>query len=405
MIMFSQKQKEFVKNANRKLNIAVGSIRTGKTVIAAIAFILHVLKFKEPQNFVIVGKTRDTARRNVVDVIQKYFGESSINYTVARDEIKLFGHKIYVLGANDEKAETRFRGMTLAGGMLDEVTTYPRSVFEQILARTSIEGAKIYATTNPDSPYHWLYTDYIQKADEKGYYVMKFYLDDNPFLPREYIEFIKNTYTGLFYKRFILGEWVAADGIIYDMFNERLHVIKEIPNIFDKYIVGIDFGMGNPTVFLLIGVRNNIKYVIKEYYHEGREEGKKTIEKYSRDLKQFLGDIKPHKIYIDPSAQALIYQLKCDGFFNVKEANNDVLDGIATVGNMLGQNQLFIHSSCKNLLREFYSYAWDKKAQEKGEDKPLKVADHALDALRYALHSEYPFGIKRKGVISKPQGW
>lgn len=403
--MFSEKQKEFVKKANRKLNIAVGSIRTGKTVIAAIAFILHVLKFKEPQNFVIVGKTRDTARRNVVEVIQKYFGESSINYTVARDEIKLFGHKIYVLGANDEKAETRFRGMTLAGGMLDEVTTYPRSVFEQILARTSIEGAKIYATTNPDSPYHWLYTDYIQKADEKGYYVMKFYLDDNPFLPKEYIEFIKNTYTGLFYKRFILGEWVAADGIIYDMFYEKLHVVKEIPNIFDKYIVGIDFGMGNPTVFLLIGVRNNIKYVIKEYYHEGREEGKKTIEKYSRDLKQFLGDVKPHKIYIDPSAQALIYQLKCDGFFNVKEANNDVLDGIATVGNMLGQNQLFIYSSCKNLIREFYSYAWDKKAQERGEDKPLKVADHALDALRYALHSEYPFGVKRKGVINKPQGW
>ncbi|MBZ4662779.1 MAG: phage terminase, large subunit, family [Caloramator sp.] len=405
MIMFSQKQKEFIKNANKKLNIAVGSIRTGKTVVAAIAFILHVLKFKESQNFVIVGKTRDTAKRNVVDVVQKYFGESSINYTVARDEIKLFGHKIYVLGANDEKAETRFRGMTLAGGMLDEVTTYPRSVFEQILARTSIEGAKIYATTNPDSPYHWLYTDYIQKADEKGYYVMKFYLDDNPFLPKEYIEFIKNTYTGLFYKRFILGEWVAADGIIYDMFYEKLHVVKEIPNIFDKYIVGIDFGMGNPTVFLLIGVRNNIKYVIKEYYHEGREEGKKTIEKYSRDLKQFLGDVKPHKIYIDPSAQALIYQLKCDGFFNVKEANNDVLDGIATVGNMLGQNQLFIYSSCKNLIREFYSYAWDKKAQERGEDKPLKVADHALDALRYALHSEYPFGVKRKGVINKPQGW
>lgn len=405
MIMFSQKQKEFIKNANKKLNIAVGSIRTGKTVIAAIAFILHVLKFKESQNFVIVGKTRDTAKRNVVDVIQKYFGESSINYTVARDEIKLFGHKIYVLGANDEKAETRFRGMTLAGGMLDEVTTYPRSVFEQILARTSIEGAKIYATTNPDSPYHWLYTDYIQKADEKGYYVMKFYLDDNPFLPKEYIDFIKNTYTGLFYKRFILGEWVAADGIIYDMFEEKIHVVDEIPNVFDKYIVGIDFGMGNPTVFLLIGVRNNIKYVIKEYYHEGREEGKKTIEKYSRDLKQFLEGIKPHKIYIDPSAQALIHQLKCDGFFNVREANNDVLDGIATVGSMLGQNQLFINSCCKNLIREFYSYAWDKKAQERGEDKPLKVADHALDALRYALHSEYPFGVKRKGVITKPQGW
>lgn len=405
MIMFSQKQKEFARKARKKLNIAYGSVRTGKTIITTIAFLLHVIGFKTKQHFAIVGKTRDTVRRNVIPIIKQYFGEDSFTYTITRDEIEFLGYKIFVLGANDEKAETRIRGLTLAGALCDEVTTYPRSVFEQLLARCSVERAKVFATTNPDSPYHWLYTDYIQKADEKGYFVMKFLLEDNPFLPPEYIEFIKKTYTGLFYKRFILGEWVAAEGIIYDMFDEKIHVVERLPDKFDKYIVGIDFGMQNPTVFLLVGISNGIAYVIREYYHEGREQTK-TVDRYSKDFKEWLGDIKPNRIYIDPSAQALIQQLKADGFFNVREANNDVLDGIATVSKFLSQNRLYIHSSCKNTIREFYSYAWDMKAQQNGQDKPLKVADHCMDALRYALHSELPLAgqILRK-VIDKPKGW
>lgn len=405
MIKFSKKQRLFVKGAKTKLNIAYGSVRTGKTIITTIAFLLYVIGFKQRQHFAIVGKTRDTVRRNVIPIIEQYLGEGSFTYTITRDEIDFLGHKIFVLGANDEKAETRIRGLTLAGALCDEVTTYPRSVFEQLLARCSVEGAKVFATTNPDSPYHWLYTEYIQKADEKGYFVMKFVLEDNPFLPSEYIEFIKKTYTGLFYKRFILGEWVAAEGIIYDMFDEKTHVIDKLPEKFDKYIVGVDFGMQNPTVFLLIGVSDKTAYVVKEYYHEGREQTK-TVDRYSRDFKEWLGDIKPHRIYVDPSAQALMQQLKADGFSNVREANNDVLDGIATVSKFLSQNKLFIHSGCKNTIREFYSYAWDTKAQQSGQDKPLKVADHCMDALRYALHSEYPVGqIIQHRVVDKPRGW
>ncbi|WP_049778039.1 PBSX family phage terminase large subunit [Caldicellulosiruptor owensensis] len=403
--MFSQKQKEFAKKAKSKLNIAYGSVRTGKTIITTIMFLLHVVGFKQKQHFAIVGKTRDTVRRNVIPIIEQYLGEDSFTYTITRDEIEFLGHKIFVLGANDEKAETRIRGLTLAGALCDEVTTYPRSVFEQLLARCSVEGAKVFATTNPDSPYHWLYVDYIQKADEKGYFVMKFSLEDNPFLPPEYIEFIKKTYTGLFYKRFILGEWVAAEGIIYDMFDEKTHVINELSEKFDKHIVGVDFGMQNPTVFLLIGIKDSIAYVIKEYYHEGREQTK-TVDRYSKDFKDWLGDIKPSRIYIDPSAQALMQQLKADGFSNVREANNDVLDGIATVSKFLSQQKLFVHSSCKNTIREFYSYAWDTKAQQNGQDKPLKIADHCMDALRYALHSEYPVAqIVQRKVVDKPRGW
>lgn len=405
MIMFSPKQKLFVKKAKKKLNIAYGSVRTGKTIITTIAFLLHVIGFKQRQHFAIVGKTRDTVRRNVIPIIEQYLGEGSFTYTITRDEIDFLGHKIFVLGANDEKAETRIRGLTLAGALCDEVTTYPRSVFEQLLARNSVEGAKIFATTNPDSPYHWLYTEYIQKADEKGYFVMKFVLEDNPFLPPEYIEFIKKTYTGLFYKRFILGEWVAAEGIIYDMFDEKVHIVEELPDRFDKYIVGIDFGMQNPTVFLLVGAVGDTLYVIREFYHEGRERTM-TVDAYSQAFKNWLDGIRPWRIWIDPSAQALMQQLIKDGYNMVREANNDVISGIATVSMFLHNKKLFIHSSCKNTIREFYSYAWDAKAQQNGQDKPLKVADHCMDALRYALHSEYPLAKQViNKVIDKPRGW
>lgn len=397
-IVFSKKQKQFIRRAHRSLNIAYGSVRSGKTVATTIAFLLHLFGFKEKQQFAMIGKTRDTVRRNVLPVIEQYLGEENFTYTITRDEMEVLGHKIFVLGANDEKAETRIRGLTLAGALCDEVTTFPRVVFEQLLARCSVKDAKVFAATNPDSPYHWLYTDYVVKAEEKGYYVQQFFLWDNPFLPENYIEFVKKTYTGLFYKRFIQGEWVAAEGVIYDMFNEEVHVVDELPKEFDYYIVGVDFGMKNPTVFLLIGVLNDRFYVVREYYHDGRERTKTVVE-YSKDFVGWLSGIQPAYIYVDPSAQALMEQLKVEGFSCVREANNDVLDGIATISKLLSDEKLVVHRSCENTIKEFYVYAWDKKAQQKGEDKPLKLSDHCMDALRYAIHSFRPFGYKQEAVI------
>lgn len=400
--VFAPKQKTFIRRATKKLNIAVGSVRSGKTVAATVAFILHVLRFAEPRQFAIFGKTRDTVRRNVIPLFKQYLGESAYEYLMTRDEISLLGHKIYILGANDEKSETRIRGLTLYGALLDEITTYPRSVFEQILARNSGDGAVVFGTTNPDSPYHWLYQDYVSLAEQKGYYVEHFKLEDNPFLPAEYIDFLRKTYTGLFYKRFVLGEWVAAEGVIYEMFDEARHVMNDLPEPFERYIVGVDFGMQNPTVFVLVGVRQGVYYVVREYYHEGRQSGAKTVDRYAQELRGWLGDITPSAIYVDPSARALIEQMKAEGFRQVREAENDVLDGIATVSRLLSSDRLFVYRQCQMTISQFYSYVWDKKAQEHGEDRPLKQDDHVADALRYAL-----FSIAKvpKPVVSKPKGW
>lgn len=402
-IAFTPKQKTFIKKATRKLNIAVGSVRSGKTVSATVAFLLHVVRFTEPKQFAIFGKTRDTVRRNVIPLFKQYLGESSYEYLLTRDEMSLLGHRIYILGANDEKSETRIRGLTLHGALLDEITTYPRSVFEQILARNSGEGARVFGTTNPDSPYHWLYQDYVAVAERKGYYVEHFWLEDNPFLPADYIEFLQKTYSGLFYKRFVLGEWAAAEGVIYEMFDEARHVVDELPEGFDRYIVGVDFGMQNPTVFLLVGVKQGVYYVVKEYYHEGRQAGAKTVDKYAKELRSWLGGVSPSAIYVDPSAQALVEQLKAEGFRQVREAENEVLDGIATVSRLLNSDRLFVYRKCEKTIAQFYSYVWDKKAQERGEDRPLKQDDHLADGLRYAIFSDMTRA--PKPVVSKPKGW
>lgn len=183
------------------------------------------------------------------------------------------------------------------------------------------------------------------------------------------------------------------------MFEEDVHVVDELPETFDHLFVGGDFGMGNPTAFLLIGQKGTDFYVIREYYHAaGQKKGEdeeaaqirqKTIGQYAEDFKRFLGDDRAEVIYLDPSAKALIRELKAAGFDNVKGADNSVQQGITLVQNLLSNHggRLFVHRSCVNLIREFFSYAWDPKAQMRGKDEVIKDNDHALDALRYALYN------------------
>lgn len=159
----------------------------------------------------MVGKTKDTLFRNVLSDMFEIVGEGNYSYNISQGIIKMYGRTIFVVGANDEKAETRIRGMTLAGAYCDEVTLYPQSFFVQLLARCSVRGARIYVNCNPDSPYHWFAKDYLQDETlrEKG--IVKswhFTMDDNLSLDPEYKESLKALYKGLFYKRNILGLWV-----------------------------------------------------------------------------------------------------------------------------------------------------------------------------------------------------
>ena len=313
-----------------------------------------------------------------------------------------------MFGGRDERSQDLVQGITAAGVFLDEVALMPESFVNQATARCSVEGSKYWFNCNPEGPNHWFKVNWIDKAKEKNLVYLHFTMDDNLSLSEEVKERYKKMYAGVFFQRFILGLWVLAEGIIYPNFNKLKHCIKakDIPSKFDYYYVTSDYGITNPQVFLLCGIKY-IKnkphvYILKEYYNKGKSEKVKTDTLFLEDYKKFIGDINIKKVIIDPSATSLINLFKLNGI-EVKEADNTVIDGINLVLSFLeGERIHIVAENCPNLLREFASYIWDSKAQERGEDKPVKENDHALDALRYLLQTLFP--VKRKGAYFYNRG-
>lgn len=402
--LFSHKQLDVIANSTARLNILDGSVRSGKTIASLVAWIMFVSE-APPGELLMVGKTERTLKRNILDVLEQIVGSRYFKYNLGAGEATLFGRRIYLVGANDLRSEGKIRGLTLAGAYGDEIALWPEGFFTMLLSRLSVPGARFIGTTNPDSPYHWLKTNYLDREGELSLRRWHFSLEDNPNLDPAYVEALKKEYVGLWYKRFILGLWVQAEGAVYDMWDDAIYAVDEVPSQFTRYYVGVDYGTSNPTVFLLVGQHGDKLYVIDEYYWDSAERGRqKTDAEYSRDLQEFIKGRYPQAIFIDPSATSFIAQLRRDGVRMIRHANNSVLDGIRTVASSLSQKRLFIYrKGCSNLLREFTAYVWDPQAQKRGEDRPLKQNDHALDALRYVVHTV--FGRLAPGVLSKPKGW
>jgi len=368
------------------INIWQGSVSSGKTVTTLFSWVEFVIN-GPPGELVMIGKTERTLKRNVIDLLILMFGEDKVSTVgMGKGEVHICGRRVYLVGANDERAEQKIRGVSLVGAYCDEITIFPESFFQMLLSRLRSPGARLYGTTNPDSPYHWLKTNFLEKPniDLASYH---FTLDDNPYLDASYVNNLKTTYTGLWYRRFILGEWCQAEGAVYSEWEEAHHVLNDIPNS-EFHDVCIDYGTTNPCVFLLCGNDGGNVFVEREYYYDSIKAGKqKTDSEYSSDLKNFVkGVANLRMIIVDPSATSFKAQLRKD-FPNVqlKDANNDVLDGIRLTANLLHNGHLHVHTSCANLRKEFASYTWDSNCQIKGEDKPLKQFDHALDALRYKV--------------------
>lgn len=395
-----KKQKFTYWNSNRRLNIWEGSVRAGKTVASVFRWIKYI-GTAPSGDLIMTGKTNGTLYRNIIRPMEELLG-SEMHYHQEHDTrvIDMWDRKIYCFGANDERSEGKIRGMTVAGGYGDEITLWPESYFNMHLSRMSIKDAKFFGSTNPDNPKHWLKSSYISRKNDLDCNVFHFSIDDNDarnggFLPPEFVDNLKKEYVGLWYRRFISGEWCVAEGAIYDFFDENIHMAKVFPKP-HYYLVGADYGTGNPTSFGLYGVNPYTKpkiWRIKGYWWDSKKEGRqKTDREYSKDMKDFIPDgVRPRKIIVDPSAASFRLQLKKDGFFGVTEANNDVLDGIRTQARMLQSHEYMIKKDKSNqpCVDEYYSYVWDERAAARGEDKPLKEKDHTKDEERYVLHTEF----------------
>ena len=421
---FSIKQKKIltwwtdkspVKNKNGI--IADGSIRAGKTLCMSLSFALWAMAKFNGQNFIMAGKTVGAFRRNVLFWLKLMLQAQGYKIKDRRADnlVEISKGEIinyfYIFGGKDERSQDLVQGITAAGVFLDEVALMPQSFVNQALARCSVKGSKYWFNCNPEGPNHWFKIEWIDKAKEKNILHLHFTMDDNPSLDEDTKERYRKMFVGVFYQRFILGLWVLAEGIIYHNFDKDKHTIdeKELPKNFDFYYVTSDYGITNPQVFLLCGIKY-IKgiphlYLINEYYNTGTKKNKygqeekivKTDTLFLEDYKNFVGDLNIRKTIIDPSATSLINLFK-ENNIKVKEADNTVVDGINLVLNWLEEGRIHIVAKrCPNIIKEFFSYIWDEKAQERGEDKPVKTNDHALDALRYLLMTVFP--VKKKGAF------
>ncbi len=394
-ISLSKKQAWSARNAVKRLNFWHGSVRSGKTVGTIFKFMAFVGKAPEG-DLLLAGKTIDSLKRNVISPLLDYLGADA-HYFPGRRELRIWDRNIYTVGASDERSEGKIRGSTIAGAYGDELTLWPESFFQMMLSRMSVEGAQFFGTTNPDNPNHWLKRNYLDRRIALDAGVFHFQLEDNPFLPKSYVDALKTEYTGLWYKRFILGQWCVAEGAIYDFFDEAKHCLINYPEP-QYYDVSIDYGTTNPTVFGLFGINPTTRpkvWLEREYYYDPAQRNRQqTDSEFSQDLKTFIAPVanRIRNIYCDPSAESFQLQLRRDGFHGLRDADNEVLDGIRTVARMLQTGEYAIGAHCRNNIKEKYSYAWDKKKQERGEDAPIKSHDHCSDMERYLIHTKFGSG-------------
>ena len=422
---FSPNQLRALALSTAPFNLWDGSIRSGKTFLS-ILWLINMNKELPAGDGMILGQTPESIERNFLNSLMEVLGEGNYHYRTGKtidlyrwEDGQRLRRRFYLIGAKDVGAIRRVRGSTVMIGYIDEGTLVPKVVFDEFVGRLSSEHAKCLVTTNPDSPNHWLLKDYVENAIARvDWRRFKFLLEDNLSLDDAYINRIKRQYAGIpaRYNRMIKGMWVIAEGIIYQKFDKSKHVVKrgKVPKTgLRRLFVGADYGVGNATVFLLIGEYyfngRTVYYVLKEYYYSGRESMRnKTTREFGKDFAKFAKGQRIEDVVIDPSAAALITELETDEvkrevgyFYNVTPADNAVNDGIQAVANMFYDDVLYIVEDCIHTIEELGLYSWDAKAQAKGIDKPLKENDHCLDALRYAIYTI----VGNYGDISDASGW
>ncbi len=378
--------------------IADGSIRSGKTMSMSLSFILWAMSNFNECNFAICGKTVGSCRRNVITPLlqmirQRFKIKDKRSDNVIVIEQNGIQNSFYIFGGKDESSQDLIQGITLAGVLLDEVALMPQSFVNQATGRCSVQGAKFWFNCNPDTPYHWFYEEWLgkddEKAKEKKALHLHFTMNDNLTLSTETKERYQSMYSGTFYERYILGLWVAAEGLIYPMFDKKKHVVKTENRYYSQYYISIDYGTLNPFSAGLWGKSGNIWYRIREYYYDGRKKGhQKTDEEYYRELEKLTNGLHITSIIVDPSAASFITLIRRKGRYNVIPANNDVLDGIRYTSDCIKNSRILFNDCCENTFAEFVSYIWDTKHAEKtGEDKPVKEHDHAMDDIRYFCYT------------------
>ena len=414
-----------------------GAVRSGKTMALCCGFFLWSMARFDGAVFALCGKTVGSLRRNVILQLGSWLGDL-FTVTEHRQDNRLtvrLGSRVntyYLFGGQDESSYMTIQGITLAGVLLDEVVLMPRSFVEQAVARCSVEGAKLWFSCNPEGPEHWFFREWVEKAAQKNLLRLHFTMDDNPGLSPAVRSRYDRLYTGIFYRRYVLGQWCKAEGLVYD-FRKDKHLFQA-PTPEGRWYISVDYGtynafsaglwcvvgagdhtgpshssviprersdrgnlhrtaqqpsMGIATAcnasLAMTGGGRDVAIRVREFYHSGRDTGRLlTDEEYHRALEELAGDAPVEFVVIDPSAASMKECLRKHGRFKTQDADNSVLDGIRFTGVMIKSGKAKVHESCRNTIKEFGLYRWDEKTSQ---DAVVKENDHSMDQMRYLFQT------------------
>ena len=390
---FSQKQRTALTwwmpgSADHRCEAIVcdGAVRSGKTLSMGMGFFLWAMVCFDGQRFGICGKTIQSLRRNVLSEVLPRLEKLGMVWQEKRSEnlvtVRFHGreNRFYIFGGRDESSASLIQGITFAGILLDEVALMPRSFVEQACARCSVTGSRLWFNCNPAGPTHWFYKTWIQDADKRNCLRLHFTMEDNPSLSPQIRARYERLYTGVFYRRYILGQWAQAEGRVYDFFEAEM--VKPVPTgRFEKWYVSCDYGTVNPTSMGLWGLQKGVWYRVKEFYFNSRDAQKQmTDEEYAAALEKLVDGRMVTSVIVDPSAASFIEVLRRKGW-RVQRADNDVLSGIRLTSDALKEGRIVICEGCHDCIREMDEYVWDLSSGAK--DRVKKEHDHAMDDMRY----------------------
>lgn len=375
-----------------KIMILSGAFRAGKTVMNNYIFVMELNRIaklaksrKDPHpQYILAGYSSNSIYTNVISAIESYFGITM--KTDRHGHYHLFGVDIVPSYTGSIRGVGSIRGMTSYGAYINEASLATHDVFQEILQRCSIEGARIICDTNPDIPTHWLKTDYIDNPDPKARIKsFTFTIDDNTFLSKDYVESIKAaTPKGMFYDRGILGQWVTGDGIVYRDFDKDKMVIsrEQVPDDLEYY-VGVDWGYEHPNPIILLGDdKDGNTYVLADYTKKH-----KFIDYWVRIAKNLQASFGRNLIfYADSARPDNVNEFQSNGI-NCINANKNIMPGIECVARKMRIGQFYVvDTAASGLLEEIYQYAWDDKTGLPLKENDVRHNDR-LDAIRYAIYS------------------
>ena len=390
----TKKQAEYIRNANHRWNVACGAVRSGKSY-CQISYCIpyRLLERKGRRGLrVILGATRENIERNVLQPLRDIYGDSAATGITSNNFTRIFGEKVYCIGADNVRQVAKIRGSEIAYCAIDEATDINPEVFEMLKSRLSLPWSCCDITTNPSSPGHWFKKFIDSSKDGVDIYCQNYTIYDNPFLPHDYVKALEAEYFGtVYFDRYILGKWTLAEGLVYPNYEKAVVEASSLVSVefYDQWVLSVDYGTQNATAALLFGRRGN-SWVLFRY--SGRDTGRqKTDAEYVEDMLRLVHDIPcPEgdaiEVIIDPSAASFIEAMRRTGRFKVRKADNDVLNGIRCTAVAMSNGKLYISNSCEGTIKELQGYVWDTNRDD--VERPVKVEDHCMDAMRYFVKTK-----------------